>query len=94
MPNLLFLDAPSTVLGRNLEETESGGLQIVFKEKSERAVRFDAEDVTAGVHHVYYPVIATTAGRLRVPGPRAELVVAPQAYGIGAPQSIRIKEER
>jgi len=44
-------------------------------------VRFYANEVPAGVYHLYYPVAATTPGAFRTPGARAVLLYAPEVYG-------------
>ena len=70
------------------------GLWIVHRELRDRAVRLFAEEVRAGVYHVYYPVIAATAGEYRTPGARAELLYSPEIYGVSAAQTVRIVRPR
>jgi alpha-2-macroglobulin len=70
------------------------GLWIVHRELRDRSVRLFAEDVRAGVYHLYYPVIASTAGEFHTPGPRAELLYSPEIYAVGASQAVRIDKAR
>ncbi len=68
-------------------------LWIVHRELRDRAVRLFAEEVRAGVYHIYYPVIAATAGEYRTPGPRAEFLYSPEIYGVGSPQTVKVARE-
>lgn len=70
--------------------SRAGELWIVHRELHDRSVRLFAEDVRSGIYHVYYPLIAATAGVYRTPGVRAELLYSPEIYGVGAPQTVRI----
>ncbi len=105
-PRVSMAAGPSENAGEEGEDEEAagagygggrhrgGGLWIVHREMRDRAVRLFAEDVRAGVYHVYYPVIAATAGEYRTPGARAELLYSPEIYGVSAPQTVRIVRQR
>jgi alpha-2-macroglobulin len=54
-------------------------------------VRFYADEVPAGIYHVFYPVSATTPGTFGTPGTRASLLYEPEVYGTAAAATIRIE---
>lgn len=66
---------------------------IVHTEMHDRLVRVFVEDVRSGVHHWYYPVLPTTAGRFRTPGARAEMLYSPEIYAVSAAEEIRIERK-
>jgi hypothetical protein len=70
--------------------TRGQDLWIVHRELRDRAVRLFAENVRAGIYHIYYPVIAVIAGEYRTPGARAELLYSPEIYAVSSPQTVRI----
>jgi hypothetical protein len=89
-PRTSMADAPEN----EQEATESTALWIVHRELTDRSVRLFAQDVQAGIYHVYYPAIASTAGVYGVPGARAESMYSPEIYGTSEPRSIRIESRR
>jgi uncharacterized protein YfaS (alpha-2-macroglobulin family) len=97
--NRSFANAPGiSIPAEGQGDTEPGPeadgpsrLQIVHSEIGDRFVRLFAQDVAAGIYHVYYPAIATTGGMYKVPGARAELLYSPEIYGICEPQTITIE---
>jgi alpha-2-macroglobulin len=66
-------------------------LAITLSEIRDRAVRLFAENVPAGIYHIYYPAIATTAGMYRTPGPRAEFLYSSEIYGTGEPRTLTVE---
>lgn len=54
-------------------------------------VRFYADEVPAGIYHLFYPVSATTAGSFGTPGTRASLLYEPEVYGTAAAATVRIE---
>jgi len=89
--DLTFKNAPAVSMDGTPEAVEDSGLPIVYKELRDRSVRLFADDVPAGVYHVYYPAIATTGGTYRVPGARAEMLYSPEIYATSPPQTLRIE---
>lgn len=89
--NLQFRNAPRISMDDRGEEVEQTSLAIVHRELRDRSVRLFAEDVPAGIYHLYYPAIATTGGTYRVPGARAEMIYSPEVYATSAPQTVRVE---
>jgi hypothetical protein len=94
---LRFQNTPRISMGGDpgMEEAEEPtALWIVHRELTDRGVRLFAEDVPAGIYHLYYPAIASTAGEYRVPGSRAEALYSPEIYGTSEPRILRIESAR
>lgn len=91
--NLQFRNAPRLSMEQSeMNDAEDGAsLWIVHREIRDRSVRLFAEDVEAGVYHLYYPAIAATAGTYRTPGARAEMLYSPEIRATSAPATIRIE---
>lgn len=92
--NLTFRNAPSVSMGERPDTDDPSALPIVYRELRDRSVRLFAADVPAGIYHVYYPAIATTAGTYRVPGARAELLYSPEIYATSPPTAVRVEPAR
>ncbi len=54
-------------------------------------VRFYADDVPAGVYHLFYPLSATSPGLFGTPGARASLLYEPEVYATSPPATVRIE---
>jgi uncharacterized protein YfaS (alpha-2-macroglobulin family) len=92
--NLDFKNAPTVSMGDEPDAVDATALPIVYRELQDRSVRLFAEDVAAGIYHVYYPAIATTGGSYHVPGARAEMLYSPEIYATSPPQTLRIEGTR
>jgi hypothetical protein len=92
--NLDFRNAPVVSMGEGPETEDPSTLPVAHREMTDRSVRLFAEDVPAGIYHVYYPAIATTGGTYRVPGARAEMLYSPEIYATSPPQTLRIEAAR
>ncbi len=94
--NLRFQNAPRLSMEEveTEDEARESGLWIVHREIRDRSVRLFAEDVEAGVYHVYYPAIATTAGVYRTPGARAEMLYSPEMHATSPPKTIKIERSK
>jgi hypothetical protein len=66
-------------------------LRFDHKDILDDRVRFYADEVPAGVYHLFYPVSATTAGLFTTPGTRVSLLYEPEVYGTAAAATIRIE---
>jgi hypothetical protein len=91
--NLRFRNAPRVSLSEE-PETEGPTLRIVHREIRDRGVRLFAENVRAGIYHVYYPAIAVAGGTFRVPGARAEFLYSPEIYATSAAETLYVKADR
>lgn len=91
--NLRFQNTPRLSMGQDRMEpdNDASSLWIVHREIRDRSVRLFAEDVEAGVYHIYYPAIATTAGTYRTPGVRAEMLYSPEIRASSGPMTVRIE---
>jgi uncharacterized protein YfaS (alpha-2-macroglobulin family) len=66
-------------------------LRFDHKDILDDRVRFYADDVPAGVYHLFYPVSATTAGLFATPGTRVSLLYEPEVYGTAAATTVRVE---
>lgn len=66
-------------------------LRFDHKDILDDRVRFYADEVPAGVYHIFYPVSATTAGSFTTPGTRVSLLYEPEVYGTAAAAAVRIE---
>ena len=66
-------------------------LRFDHKDILDDRVRFYADDVPAGVYHLFYPVSATTAGLFGTPGTRVSLLYEPEVYGTAAAAAVRVE---
>jgi alpha-2-macroglobulin len=89
--NLTFRNSPSLSMGERPDSDDPSALSIVYRELRDRSVRLFAADVPAGIYHIYYPAIATTAGTYKVPGARAEMLYSPEIYATSPPAALRIE---
>jgi hypothetical protein len=87
-----------TVPGNGSDEDEAlpgaepgRALHFDHKDILDDRVRFYADEVPAGVYHLFYPITATTAGLFTTPGTRVSLLYEPEVYGTAAAAAVRIE---
>ncbi len=66
-------------------------LPVTYRDLRDDRVILYADDVPAGVYHIYYPVTATTPGVYTVPGARAELMYSPEIFGSSGAARIEVR---
>ncbi len=73
------------------DSTGGRQLRVQHHDLLDQAARFYADDVSAGVYHLYYPVAATTPGVFGVPGARAELLYEPEVYAVSGAERVVVE---
>jgi len=66
-------------------------LPVTHKEIRDGSVRLYADEVRAGIYHIYYPVAATSRGTFRTPGARAELMYSPDVYATSGAETVVVR---
>ncbi|MCC7144286.1 MAG: hypothetical protein IT349_19495 [Candidatus Eisenbacteria bacterium] len=71
---------------------ESQGLfPISYRSLLDDRARFYADDIPAGVYHLYYPITPTTPGRFGTPGARVEMLYAPEVYATSGSETVIVE---
>ncbi len=66
-------------------------LPVSYRDLRDDRVILYADNVPAGVYHIYYPVVATTPGVYTVPGARAEFMYSPEIFGSSGAARVEVR---
>jgi hypothetical protein len=86
-------DDPEAEAWRSAQPGGEAGVRLRVRHRDLRddRARFYADEVPAGVYHIFYPVTATTPGRFGTPAARAEQLYAPEVSATSGPLEIVVK---
>jgi len=73
------------------EESDDARLPVSHRELRDDRARFYADEVGAGIYHLYYPITPTTPGRFGTPGARAELLYSPEVYATSGTDLVTVE---
>ncbi|MFN8548561.1 MAG: alpha-2-macroglobulin family protein [Candidatus Eisenbacteria bacterium] len=73
------------------EEPTDARFPVTHRELRDDRVRFYADEVGAGIYHLYYPITPTTPGRFGTPGARAELLYSPEVYATSGTDVVTVE---
>lgn len=66
-------------------------LRVTHRDLRDDRARFYADEVPAGVYHLFYPIAATTPGRFGTPAARVEQLYAPEVYATSGAVKVEVK---